>query len=150
MTSKSSGNGSSVSSRDFEDSSISSDVALGHSSAGRALRNSRLVDWIVGTMVQYLQQVLASRDASSKKRDVQLVDYQFTKKGTNLDELVEIISLPKFDQASSVSSAAPYQDVLIEANVVQQLRKLVQQICETYRDNPFHSFEHACHVTQAW
>jgi hypothetical protein len=40
---------------------------------------------------------------------------------------------------------------LIEINpvVIEQLRDVVTTIANTYHDNPFHNFDHACHVTMS-
>jgi hypothetical protein len=61
----------------------------------------------------------------------------FFKKATNLDELVESISLPKFDLSTlKTQSEEPKCDA-----AVKQLRHLVTAIVETYRENPFHNFD---------
>jgi hypothetical protein len=65
-----------------------------------------------------------------------------------LNEVAEVIALPKFD-AAAASRAKDYHDVVLDNVVMEQLHDLVAEIASTYRDNPFHSFEHACHVTMA-
>lgn len=61
---------------------------------------------------------------------------------TVLDEVQEIIHLPKFN-----AEAAHYQEdpesIELGENVVNQLREYVTLIATMYRDNPFHNFEHA-------
>lgn len=58
---------------------------------------------------------------------------------TVLDEVAEIISLPK--------KASRYQqdpgNVELGANVVKQLYRFVREIARMYRNNPFHNFDHA-------
>lgn len=64
---------------------------------------------------------------------------------TVLDEVKEIITLPrkvqKFQQDPNL--------VPISQNVINQLTEFVSDIAHMYRDNPFHNFEHASHVTQS-
>lgn len=37
----------------------------------------------------------------------------------------------------------------LDEKIKQQVKSFVSNIAATYRDNPFHSFEHASHVTQS-
>jgi hypothetical protein len=64
---------------------------------------------------------------------------------TVLDEMKEIITLPR--------KANKYQQdpnlVPISQDVVDQLTAFVTDVARMYRDNPFHNFEHASHVTQS-
>ena len=61
---------------------------------------------------------------------------------TVLDEVAEIISLPK--------KASRYQQdpgsVELGAAVVTQLYRFVREIAHNYRNNPFHNFDHARYV----
>jgi hypothetical protein len=56
--------------------------------------------------------------------------------------------LPKFD-AKAAALRDEYKKVQISETVKAQLREYVSIIAETYRGNPFHNFEHACHVTMS-
>jgi hypothetical protein len=133
----------------MEDISLSSDVAGEHALGPKTEKHNRknekrdrLVDWVVEIIIQYLQEIVALREARTKKGEiVAKKDFQFSKQGTNLDEVVEVIELPKFDQDSANSKN--YHNVAIGVTVVRQIRKLVHEISETYRNNPFHNFEHA-------
>lgn len=64
---------------------------------------------------------------------------------TVLEEVKEIITLP--------SKASKYKrdpsTVVLPSTVVSQLERYVSNIAAMYRENPFHSFEHASHVTQS-
>jgi class 3 adenylate cyclase len=64
---------------------------------------------------------------------------------TVLDEVKEIIVLPR--------KAARYQQdpelVQLPAKAIAQLHKYVKTIAGMYRNNPFHNYEHASHVTQS-
>jgi hypothetical protein len=53
--------------------------------------------------------------------------------------------------SNSPAEASLNQIDLIEINpvVIEQLRDVVTTIANTYHDNPFHNFDHACHVTMS-
>jgi len=63
-----------------------------------------------------------------------------------LEEIVEIISMPKFD-AGAARGEADWQTIDIGEEAQNELREYVSLIASMYRENPFHSFEHASHVT---
>jgi hypothetical protein len=65
-----------------------------------------------------------------------------------LDEVIEAIALPKFD-FKAATGTSNHHLVQISPSVVSALRAYVSIIASTYRDNPFHNFEHACHVTMS-
>jgi hypothetical protein len=67
---------------------------------------------------------------------------------TCLDEVIEAIALPKFD-SKAATGTSNHHLVQISPSVVSALRAYVSIIASTYRDNPFHNFEHACHVTMS-
>ena len=62
-----------------------------------------------------------------------------------VDDVTEVIELPAFDAEMFVASVDP-KTVELKENVVNQLREYVTIIASTYRENPFHNYEHACHV----
>jgi hypothetical protein len=62
-----------------------------------------------------------------------------------IEEVQEIINLPNFDERTLKGKKDPYSIELPEA-VFDQLKSYVTNIAATYRDNPFHNFEHASHV----
>jgi hypothetical protein len=65
-----------------------------------------------------------------------------------LDETVDTIKLPKFDaKADARAASKDHTTVQIPQEVEDQLRACVASIASTYRNNHFHNFEHACHVT---
>jgi hypothetical protein len=63
-----------------------------------------------------------------------------------LDEVVEVIHLPKFDGKGIHEDA---ESIELDSDVVSQLRSYVNAIASRYQNNPFHSFDHACHVTMS-
>jgi hypothetical protein len=64
------------------------------------------------------------------------------------DEVVEVISLPNFDSSIARRTKDP-ESVELSHQVVQQLRHYVASIAAMYRNDPFHNFEHASHVTMS-
>jgi hypothetical protein len=56
--------------------------------------------------------------------------------------------LPKFD-AKAAALRDKYKKVQIGENVKAQLRDYILIIASMYRGNPFHNFEHTCHVTMS-
>jgi hypothetical protein len=58
-----------------------------------------------------------------------------------LDEVIEAITLPKFD-SKAATGTSNHHLVQISPSVVSALRAYVSIITSTYRDNPFHNFEH--------
>jgi hypothetical protein len=68
--------------------------------------------------------------------------------GTVLGEVCEIITLPSFD-AKVAKDEADYKTIDLGENVQSQLRDCVAILASMYRDNPFHCFEHASHVTMS-
>jgi hypothetical protein len=65
-----------------------------------------------------------------------------------LNEVVEIINMPKFDARTQRNQLDP-NSVELSVDVVTQLREYVEAIAAQYRQNPFHNFEHASHVTMS-
>lgn len=59
---------------------------------------------------------------------------------SSLDEVKEIVELPKFQEARS-DQGNP-DSVVLDEEVLDQLYDYVCNIAALYRDNPFHNFEH--------
>ena len=63
--------------------------------------------------------------------------------GTVLEEVKEIIRLPNF----TAKQQAKPTNVELAPKVAQQLQSYIEAVAMLYRENPFHCFEHASHVT---
>ena len=132
-------------------------------------KHLRLVDWTVEILQQLLKQVVARRmclDAAKEKSSTEASAARekssteasnarhstpiFTKPQNQmvLDEVCEIIRLPKFDAEALKNQVKPESIVLDEA-VLSQLHEYVAGIAALYRCNPFHNFEHASHVAMS-
>jgi hypothetical protein len=65
--------------------------------------------------------------------------------GSCIDEVKETIPLHGFDLHLEVD----HLSTRVSKEVVEQIRELVSIVALMYRNNPFHNFEHACHVTMS-
>jgi class 3 adenylate cyclase len=59
-----------------------------------------------------------------------------------VDEVAEIITLPKFTN-KSIKALDKAHTVVLEEEVVSQMKDYITTIASMYRKNPFHNFEHA-------
>jgi hypothetical protein len=116
--------------------------------AAALMRQERLINWITDLLLGYVRTIAATNEAMGVKRDpADMLVYSPPDGKTCLDEVVEVIKLPKFD-AKACLNQIDY-DAEISPVVVEQLRDVVTTIAKSYLDNPFHNFEHACHVTMS-
>ena len=104
-------------------------------------RFARLVDWNVDVLRVQLQKIVAMRGDkyNAKKYNTGPPLVHKTTGGTVLEEVREIIALP--------SQASEYKldpdEVKLGDTVMSQLRMFVTEVAKRYRNNPFHSFDHA-------
>jgi class 3 adenylate cyclase len=116
-------------------------------------KHIRLIDYNVDLLAGLLRQVIAQRrmlnlakiDATQEPAPV------FSREKSNvkvLDEVVEVISLPEFDAAAYKGYVDP-ETINLGPAVKAQLKRYVAVIAAMYRNNPFHNFEHASHVTMS-
>lgn len=113
-------------------------------------RTDRLIKWNVDVISRCLKLIIARRNTTSKSnsKSNQLIKSMATKQNNHvsfLDEVQEIITLPDFD-SNCIQQEDPDTIELGEA-VVHQISDYVTCIASMYRDNAFHSFEHASHGT---
>jgi hypothetical protein len=113
-------------------------------------RQQRLVDWNVELLTGLLKQVEAHRrnnNGATKYASSNTARLRFQEGATALDELTEIITLPKFDRKSDKKTRA--RSIELSPVVRGELRDYVTTIASMYHSNDFHNFEHASHVTQS-
>jgi hypothetical protein len=108
-------------------------------------KHQRLVDWIVDLLADHIRKCMHKR--AGKKSSKVPLSYASGKGTTPLDEVAEVIAMPKFD--ARMSEKGDYRDIEIPDHVMEQLREYVSTVSFLYRDNAFHNFEHACHVTMS-
>jgi hypothetical protein len=115
----------------------------------------RLVNWNVDVLLTILTQVEERRQQAGIKADAiekirtlekELAGPVSETGTTTLDEVVEVIELPRFN----ASCSRPLRvQVELEWQLHDQLKEYVSLIASMYNDNPFHNFEHASHVTMS-
>jgi len=131
-------------------------------------KTARLIDWNCDVLLRLMKQIVARRRAMAKMK-TNIVGLQGLKSsrrqsmngslhgasmdesnenGTVIDEVKEIITLPKLDL--KLTKAQEEADTVeLPEEVVNQLTEYVSNIAAMYRENPFHNFEHASHVTMS-
>ena len=107
-------------------------------------KTQRLVEWNVDVLSKLLQQILAARE--SKSKDLKHLEKKLADGSTVLEQFKEIITLPKIDIEDLQRRKNP-DDIELGEEVVSQLREYITNVANMYRDNAFHNFEHASHVT---
>eukprot|EP00980_Cylindrotheca_fusiformis_P018550 scaffold6142_cov116-Cylindrotheca_fusiformis.AAC.7 len=108
----------------------------------------RLVEWNVEVLGSLLQQIMASRsgvvtDTETLSRVEKRI---FREGGTVLDEFTPIIRLKRLTVEELRARRRP-SSIDIGDEVKSQLRSFLSEIAAMYRENPFHNFHHASHVT---
>jgi 3'5'-cyclic nucleotide phosphodiesterase len=112
----------------------------------RELRLNRMMEWICDIFEEQLN-VLLKRKKDKGYQNGTNFSYRRKEGKTYLDETEEVITMPDFD-AKSIGHNSNTQQTLNDETRLQ-LRLYVKQIASYYNDNPFHNFEHACHVTMS-
>lgn len=139
------------------DEPIGADVAEASAAKPSAGKHQRLVDWNTDILLRLLREITARREASveerrestanvSRLRNLEQGDIH--KRDTILDEVEEIVNLPKFNTSALKVQRDP-EMVDLGEDVFNQLRDYVATIAAMYRDNSFHNFEHASHVAMS-
>lgn len=66
-----------------------------------------------------------------------------------LDEVQEIINMSEFTGSVEILTPEILETVEVDQDVHDELREYVSMIARMYRNNPFHCFDHACHVVMS-
>jgi hypothetical protein len=115
-----------------------------------AEKHQRLISWNTDILARLLTQIISRRESRQEKPDspehIRNLEESIGRDDTVLSEVQEIIMLPPFE--NSGNSIDPSRIELSE-DVINQLRDYVQTLAAMYRENPFHNFEHASHVTMS-
>lgn len=113
-------------------------------------RTQRLVDWNCELLAQLLRQIVVRRHSRRVKPTAAVTLDEIARSignGINVvDEVAEVIVMPEFDPNLVTIEASTLE---LSEEAYQQLRQFVSMIASMYRDNPFHNFEHASHVTMS-
>ena len=111
----------------------------------------RLIDWNIDVLLRLLKQVVARRESCGLAKATVpafVEESPDNNVGSVLDEVKEIISLPRFDP-EVVKNERPAESIELSPTVQQELKNYVSSLASMYQDNPFHNFEHASHVTMS-
>ncbi|CAB9517624.1 Receptor-type guanylate cyclase gcy [Seminavis robusta] len=114
--------------------------------------NYRLINWMVDLLVEDVKKIVnVRRKCGMKEKNSRSVSYFPPKGQTGIQEVLTVIEMPKFEsKKAAVSAAGDYSKVAPSPEVLSGLNEYVTTISRLYRDqNPFHNFEHACHVTMS-
>jgi class 3 adenylate cyclase len=114
-------------------------------------KTQRLVAWNSDVLLRLLKQIVARRKASDLplRGTAKLDESKYVQAGISvIDEVREIITLPTFDR-SVRQDEQNLELIKLDENVVEQVYDYVSNIAALYRNNPFHNFEHASHVTMS-
>ncbi|CAB9521509.1 Receptor-type guanylate cyclase gcy [Seminavis robusta] len=114
-------------------------------------KTERLVAWNVEVLCSLLRKIVArraARSSASKRRSESPNPKTQKQPEMVLDEVKDIIKLPSFNETAVRRQVDP-NTIVLSAQVTRELESLVSNIASMYRDNPFHSFEHASHVTMS-
>ena len=111
-------------------------------------KKDRLVSWNVETLACRLREVVARRIVLKGRNSMRLksapliLNSDRAHGNTCLDEVEQLISMPKFDPKIAAKEVDP-ETVDLGSEVMSQLRSYVEVIANMYQDNAFHNFEHA-------
>lgn len=120
-------------------------------------RKKRSVHWISEIMVKLLRQIAARRAVSGgwhisgKNKKIHAKNASAGNVAGDLqvvDELQDIITLPRFDK-SLARKQADSDKVKLPDEAQSQLHNYISWVALLYRDNPFHNMDHAAHVTMS-
>ncbi|KAG7374631.1 adenylate cyclase [Nitzschia inconspicua] len=116
-------------------------------------KHERLVKWISEILGTFLKQIIAKR---KKHEEVNGVSMRMPVSGIGqnhslcnggiLEEVQDVIKLPKFDPRTCVAKG---EIEALDPAIATELYQYIDAIESMYCNNPFHSFEHAAHVTMS-
>jgi hypothetical protein len=116
-------------------------------------KDQRLIDWVVDQLYSVLKQIEGKRQthpvAVADTSGV-IPQAQFSSAITTVfDEVKEVIKMPHVDpqEEAAFQLALDPDSFELHPDVLPQLNDFVTSISTLYRNNNFHGFEHAIHVT---
>lgn len=115
-----------------------------------SLKTQRLIQWNAELLLQILKDIAERRQAHGVCPDAEdkLNAAEAAIVGDScsvVNELTDVIELPEF-KSTKVKSGIVQP---LHASVEPQVIGFIKELYLLYRDNPFHNFEHASHVTMS-
>jgi hypothetical protein len=93
-----------------------------------------------------LKQITAVRDVPESSRETE-PQLDSSSGGIPLDEWAESIAMPAFKYNGSTALDA--DKIVLPDEVMEELTSFIGAVASLYRENPFHNFAHASHVTMS-
>ncbi|KAL7568291.1 hypothetical protein ACA910_022628 [Epithemia clementina (nom. ined.)] len=137
-------------------------VPLHAAAPGHVLdKSERLVKWNCDLLMKSLLEIECARVSAAEQSTTTApvppspeqfpqsnpaYDMDSSRHETVLEEVQEIIRLPQFNGGATKTKPS---DVQLPPIVAEQLHSYIGAVAMLYRDNPFHCFEHASHVTMS-
>jgi hypothetical protein len=112
----------------------------------------RLIDWQVDLLLRLVKQIIAGRDqqipTDSKSTASKVEALEEVGDAIPVESITESVELPEFDPEAAQARVRT-STVEIPQVIISELRAFVTMIATRYRDNPFHCFAHAAHVSMS-
>jgi len=121
---------------------VETDIPASKVKANQEQHTERLIDWNATVLLDILREIMVKR--GDKATSVVTTSEDIAKKATPLEEVKEVIELPKFKVG-----AADMTKVDLSQEVVDEVHAFVKRIAGMYLNNPFHCFDHASHVVMS-
>jgi 3'5'-cyclic nucleotide phosphodiesterase len=102
----------------------------------------RLINWNVDLLCGLMKDVVKQQGKSMKRVPLALTTFD----GQPIDHVKEVLVLPTPHKQQQSAQESDSNKTICES-ASQQLRELTSAIANLYWPNPFHNFEHACHVS---
>lgn len=103
------------------------------------VKQERLVEWIRELLLDHLKAIVAKRYKSNGgHRRHDRISFKQPQGKTALDEVAEVICLPKFNPETSADCS---DQIEISETVNMQLRSFITAVASMYHPNPFHNWE---------
>jgi 3'5'-cyclic nucleotide phosphodiesterase len=122
----------------------------------------RLVKWVVDGLYKILKDIEHQRTSSKQEHvlhddAIRSLESALTNNGSNstllrvVNEVKEVIDFSRVecDATGSDDSSHTEDFTTFDEDIIHQLSKYIHVIATTYRNNSFHNFDHASHVTMS-
>jgi len=112
----------------------------------------RMVNWMVELLLGNIKKIMSVRKKSRRKSNDRDPNHDMTYHPPEgvicLDEIKKCMNMSKFS-AETATAFETFSDIQIDPSIVASLKQYVELMAGAYKDNPFHNFSHACHVTMS-
>ncbi|KAL3925957.1 MAG: hypothetical protein SGILL_000058 [Bacillariaceae sp.] len=136
---------------DVNQSRISRNGSVDPTSVRASDKHARLIGWMSEVLIDYVKQIVARNKVTGVRLAREAGTPYLPRAGKIcMDELVESFDLVRVTKEEKQLMRDEYHKVELGADVVTQVRQYVKEVSLRYDpNNPFHNFDHACHVTMS-